>query len=296
MDNMFSGAVEFNQNICNWDVSNVTNMNNMFTNAASFDGRYAAEPGKSGRMNTWNVQPGTSVDTMFDGSNIFAWPFERFNGVYKAEWFEADGVTPIIASFFGSDIPCFGQETLIFARKSDDDKGYYHPITALEKGDLVKTLNHGYLPISFIGSEEKIFNHGDAEIKDRLYTMESPEGLHPLTLTGRHSILVDDWSSHYASGRRSEVSSTQVEGKYILGAGYSTLFTKMQEPRCERVYHFALDGPENRYGVFANGILCETLDKNCVSQLHSLVPDHETIQSMDLMIPDLTTEEPEPEE
>ena len=72
--------------------------------------------------------------------------------------------------------------------------------------------------------------------------------------------------------------------------------TQEKEPRCERVYHFALDGPENRYGVFANGILCETLDKTSINKLHTLVPDHETIQSIDLMISDLTSEEPEPEE
>ena len=141
-----------------------------------------------------------------------------------------------------------------------------------------------------------MFNEDHSEIKDCLYTMESPEGLHPLTLTGRHSILVDDWSSHYAVLRRTELSSTQVEGKYILGAGYSTLFTRIDEPKCERVYHFALDGPENRYGVLANGILCETLDKNSVNKLEALVPNIETIQSMDLMVPDLTSEDPEQEE
>ena len=295
MYNMFAGATFFNQNICNWDVSNVTDMRYMFNNAPSFDGRYAAEPGKSGRINTWNVQSSTNVLNMFNQSNIFSFPFENYNGVYKAEWFSDTNGTPIIASFFNSDIPCFGEQTVIFAKKDGEDEGSYHPIIGLEKGDLVKTLNNGYLPISFIGSEEKIFNRENDEIKDRLYTMESPEGLHPLTLTGRHAILVDDWSSHYASGRRAELSSTQVEGKYVLGAGYSTLFTKEEEPRCERVYHFALDGPENRYGVLANGILCETLDKNSVGKLHTLVPDHEIIQSMDLMVPDLTSHEPEPE-
>jgi len=307
MSVMFRGASAFNQNICNWDVSKVTNMHQLFKDASSFDGRYTAETGKSGRINTWNVHTNTTsldgshvtvnVEQMFNGTNIFSFPFENDNGVYKAEWFSDTNGSPIIASFFGSDIPCFAQDTLIFARKSGDDKGNYHPIIALEKGDLVKTLKHGYLPISFIGSEEKMFNQNNSEKKDTLYKMECPDGhYHPLTLTGRHSVLVDDWSSHYASGRRSELSSTQIEGKYILGAAYSTLFTKEEEPRCERVYHFALDGPENRYGVFANGILCETLDKNCVSKLHSLVPDHNEIESRDLTIHGLTSEEPEPEE
>ena len=38
-----------------------------------------------------------------------------------------------------------------------------------------------------------------------------------------------------------------------------------------RVYNFALDGKYNRYGVYANGILCETLDKNSVKHMTPMV-------------------------
>ena len=36
MDLMFSGATSFNGNISNWDISNVTSMNQMFNNTSSF--------------------------------------------------------------------------------------------------------------------------------------------------------------------------------------------------------------------------------------------------------------------
>ena len=37
MDDMFGGALSFNQDISNWDVSNVIRMNYMFTNAKKFN-------------------------------------------------------------------------------------------------------------------------------------------------------------------------------------------------------------------------------------------------------------------
>jgi len=286
MEGMFFNATYFDQPIGLWNVSQVTTMRIMFYNAVSFKGAYP-----SNNIQYWPVQDTTDLRSMFSGATAL-----QAHLYPTTPGYDISPNTPGYL-FFNADTPCFAEDTLIFARKSDDDKGYYHPITALEKGDLVKTLNNGYLPISFIGSEEKIFNRPSSEIKDRLYTMESPEGLyHPLTLTGRHSILVDDWSLHTSSRRRSDVSKTQVEGKYILTAGYCTSFTKMEKERCERVYHFALDGPENRYGVFANGILCETLDKGCINKLQSFVPDYDKVQSIDLMIPDLTTVDPEQEE
>ena len=37
MENMFSGAHHFNQDIGNWNVSNVTNMSKMFLGASAFN-------------------------------------------------------------------------------------------------------------------------------------------------------------------------------------------------------------------------------------------------------------------
>jgi surface protein len=58
----FANATSSNfGNINNWDVSNVTNMDNMFYNASSFN-----QP-----LNNWNVSNVTNMDNMFDSASSF---------------------------------------------------------------------------------------------------------------------------------------------------------------------------------------------------------------------------------
>ena len=55
MSQLFSGANAFNQPLNNWDVGNVTNMDSMFACAASFN-----QP-----LNNWNVSNVTDMRGMF---------------------------------------------------------------------------------------------------------------------------------------------------------------------------------------------------------------------------------------
>jgi surface protein len=271
MYGMFYNASAFNQNICNWDVSKATTIGHMFNNAASFDGRYTALPNQSGRINTWNVQPNTTVSVMFDGSNIFAHPFTspEIAGVYKPEWFEVDGVTPKIGDFFNSDIPCFDATTTILAKRTETSEPSYIPVNKLMKGHLVQTHKNGFKPILHVGTTSVCLNMEGSELKDQMYRMKKNDNMtHDLLVTGRHSVLVDDWSSHHCKKRRTELSTATIEDKHILGAGYSTLFTQETKPTEYQIYHIALDGKENRYGLYANGgILCESLDKRSINKL-----------------------------
>ena len=65
LEAMFLGATLFNQNISNWDVSNVTNMGEMFAAATTFD-QY---------IRTWAVQPTTTLADMFNGAAAFQTAF-----------------------------------------------------------------------------------------------------------------------------------------------------------------------------------------------------------------------------
>ena len=57
---MFDGAREFNQDLSNWDVSNVTSMCCMFCDAESFNQD----------LSSWDVSNVENMDGMFDNCNI----------------------------------------------------------------------------------------------------------------------------------------------------------------------------------------------------------------------------------
>ena len=60
MNSMFADALTFNQNISNWNTSNVTNMNKMFFNARSFNQN----------LSKWNVKKIIEHSNFATGSKI----------------------------------------------------------------------------------------------------------------------------------------------------------------------------------------------------------------------------------
>jgi surface protein len=65
---MFSGCNAFNGNIGNWDVTTVTNMDNMFFNSLTFNN------GGSPSINNWNVSNVTSMSQGFRNAQAFNQP------------------------------------------------------------------------------------------------------------------------------------------------------------------------------------------------------------------------------
>ena len=114
------------------------------------------------------------------------------------------------------------------------------------------------LPIEYIGSNEKIFNREGCEYKDKMYAIKSPEiGMSDLLVTGRHSILLDDYSTHTNRKSRNQELKPVIDGKVTLVARYCNLCKEQTEQKAYTVYHFTLEGNQNRYGVYANGVLSE---------------------------------------
>lgn len=157
---------------------------------------------------------------------------------------------------------CFREGSTILTHENGAD--VYKPVETLRPGALVKTLKHGYLPISVIGHSQ-IYNPANAQrSKNRLYKLAQakyPELTSDLYVTGCHSILVDTLSATQEDEIREDYNTIFVTDKMYRLPAY---LDERAEPFAEEgnftIWHFALEGEDERknHGVYANGLLVES--------------------------------------
>jgi hypothetical protein len=163
-----------------------------------------------------------------------------------------------------SDPSCFNEGTKILCLTNNVEE--YIPIEQLKKGDLVKSYKHGYRKIDLIGKNPMI-NNPD-KFNECMYKMEKTEfnGLiEDLIVTGGHSILVDDLVDYKEKNDEIFGGIHKIDHKYLLLASVSNDFTKLETINVYTYYHFILENNGNddeRFGIWANGILTETPSKN----------------------------------
>ena len=159
-----------------------------------------------------------------------------------------------------SQVPCFKEQSLILTING------YIPIQNLRKGDLIKTLSNGYVPLKIIG-KKNIDNKFSGSSINRLFVCTNknyPEVFEDLYITGLHSILVDNLTEEqHENVRKLYYSNNDIlktEGKFRLPV---SLDEKAYEYGIEEevtIYHLARDN-ENEYDnyvIYANGLLVET--------------------------------------
>jgi hypothetical protein len=149
---------------------------------------------------------------------------------------------------------CYNYDTKILCLNNLFEEEYI-PIQNLKSGDLVKTYLHGYRKIDLIG---KISFSNKANILNCMYKMEKTEenGLfEDLIVTGGHSILVDNLEKE---------NQDKIDDKYLLLACNSDQFVKLIGNDIFTCYHLTLESEDEnqRFGIWANGILSETTSKN----------------------------------
>ncbi|NDE17321.1 hypothetical protein EBZ80_20560 [bacterium] len=86
-----------------------------------------------------------------------------------------------------------------------------------------------------------------------------------LIVTGGHSILVDDLGGAKEANERIFGSLPMIDDKCLLLAAVCKDFAQIKDREVYTCYHFILenDGDDDqRFGVWANGILTETPSKN----------------------------------
>ena len=168
-------------------------------------------------------------------------------------------------------IVCFKEDTKILTNKG------YKIINNLRKGDLVKTLMNGFVPINMIGKKE-IYHHAlDNRIKDQLYKCSKdkfPELFEDLIITGCHSILIDKFKDDEQIKKATEINGHIyiTDGKYRLPACIDERTTVYEKPGYYEIYHIALDNSDYymNYGIFANGLLVETCSKRYLKELSNM--------------------------
>jgi surface protein len=260
MTSMFEFATNFNAGITSFNVSGVTNMTQMFKNATTFNQN----------IRGWVVGSTTTLTDMFYNATAFQAVYYPTTPGYT------NRDTPLYTFFNYIPVryPCFMEGTQILCFKNN--KEVYRPIQELRKGDLVKTISNGYLPIYMIGTSEFKNPGHNARVPNRLYKYTSekyPELFEDLYITGCHSILVpfltdDEWDN-----------TKELLGDIFITDNHFRLMACLDEnaePYCKaayiNIYHIALENTSYymNYGVYANGLLVESCSKRYLTELSNM--------------------------
>ena len=227
---------------------------------------YISKYDLTGNLIKSDYATGTTVNTTclaFDSEGSF----------YTVNMVTTNGVSnsQIIKVFTPAVIACFKEDSLILTNKG------YCPVQDLRKGDLIKTMNHEFLPINMIGCRE--INHlaTDEHIKDQLYKCskeEYPQLVEDLILTGCHSILVNEFSSLEERKKVKEMNGGlfRTENVFRLPACLDNRACVYEIKGKYKVYHLALENVNDysNYGIYANGLLVESCSKRCLKEYSNM--------------------------
>ena len=160
---------------------------------------------------------------------------------------------------------CFNKGTKIFCLNTEliDE---YVPIENLQEGDFVKTFKHGYRKVIKVITGS--FRNNPNNWNMCMYKMAKTDSnglLEDLIVTGGHSLLVDSISeveqTKYDEMSLTEWSKQTIDGKRLLLACVSDQFVPMPDNETYTYFHLLLENnndEEERFGIYANGILTET--------------------------------------
>ena len=172
--------------------------------------------------------------------------------------------------------PCFLEGSKILCFK--DDSEIYLPIESLKKGDLVKTLLNGYVPIKVIGSSAVNYVPSlELHIKDKLFVCSKenyPELFEDLVLTGAHSILVDDLTDDQKKRTIEILNEVYVtDYKYRLMACIDDKTFEYKYDTDQTIWHLALENENyyGNYGIYANGLIVESFSIRYMLELSNMV-------------------------
>jgi hypothetical protein len=171
-------------------------------------------------------------------------------------------------------IPCFKDDSKILCVKRGEE--VYIKVQDIRPGDLVKTLNHGYVPVNMIG-KTKMYNTGDTvRGQNKLYVCsvdKYPELIEDLVITGCHSILENEITEKQRYITIELLGRIMVtDNKYRIMAFLDDRAVPYKEEGIFTIWHIALDNTDYymNYGIYANGLLVETCSKRYLKELSGM--------------------------
>jgi len=148
----------------------------------------------------------------------------------------------------------------------------YRVIEDLKQGDLVKTIDNGFLPIEYIKHDTISNPDNNERTVDRLYTLSKsfyPELFENLVITGGHSILVDHLTDEQREQTQKQLGEIFITGnKYRLLASIDERTQVYPNQGVFDIYHICLvnHNDQHNYGIYANGLLVESCCKRHIVQ------------------------------
>ena len=175
------------------------------------------------------------------------------------------GYTPAFEIYrLNSDPSCYNEGTKILCLNKNLEEEYI-PIENLRKGDLVKSYKHGYRKIDLIGKKTVVNNPEKLNCMYKMKKTDENGLIEDLIITGGHAILVDHLGIFKEENDKLFGSTQMIDDKYLLLAAVSNQFVKLENIIPYTYYHFILENNgsiDERFGVWANGILTETPSKD----------------------------------
>jgi Hint domain len=156
---------------------------------------------------------------------------------------------PFTVTTVSGVIPCFGEGTQILTIENEQEK--YVAVEKLVEGSVVKTYKHGARKIAKIVSGS--FINDPQEPKRCMYKLPKTDAMtNDLMLTGGHAVLLD---------QAPKGLQFKIDDKYLSFAENNADFVKIDNHQIYKYYNFSMENDgdkDRRFGVWANGVLCET--------------------------------------
>jgi hypothetical protein len=152
---------------------------------------------------------------------------------------------------------CYNYNTKILCKNIKSNKPEYVAIQDLRKGMLVKTYLDGYKKIEHIGKQTLVNNPLNPKYcMYKLRKANNDKLSEDLIVTYEHSILKPKMDL-------SDVSYGKIHDLYLVRGSSNKLFEKVMDNEKYDYFDFVLenDNDNERYGVWANGILSESCSK-----------------------------------